>query len=551
MPQAMTPDEIAYQNELKRTGLPIPLDTASESMRALLDRLAQDRWFPAAAKIVRLGRFVNDDGIEMLVIPNSREAAAILSFAATSASYDQSVAPLLRDRASDLVRSISKAIEDSAPVSRPVSSAEVGRRSLPLATPSDPKTTEEAVQAADVGSPKQRRRLTLVRRRTGEFYPEGHKRAGQEVIEVLPRFTPTNGVHLPGDDDWPLTVALGLGVDSVAILVGLVQLWRETGDRRWIPDAITFADVGSEKDATYEYLGLLDDWLSRSGFPRVTVVATAQGFVRPKWGSYRTLEQKCLINHTLPKIAFGFRRAECSITWKHVPQHEFFKERYDLDTFGGRGPRIIRAVGYDVDETERACGKGGRSTYRTHEEAEKSGDAYEFWYPLMEWGWTRARCIAEIRAEIGREPEKSSCTMCPAMKAWEVLKLDKDDLERAIFMEQVAKLGRRPLTQKGLNPAWSWTALALADESELPSRGDVLELSRSVGPVISRERVDDLIRLAKRWVARSPKEPYSRDMSDHPITSEIAAFTKIKGFRDTGRMDMDKADTEAEEADGP
>ena len=51
------------------------------------------------------------------------------------------------------------------------------------------------------------------------------------------------------------------------------------------------------------------------------------------------------------------------------------------------------------------------------------------------------------------------------MKAWEVLELDQEDLERAIFMEQVAKLGRRPLTQAGLNPAWSWTALAVGDET--------------------------------------------------------------------------------------
>ena len=61
-------------------------------------------------------------------------------------------------------------------------------------------------------------------------------------------------------------VNLGLGVDSVAMLVGL-----KDRDRR--PDHILFADTGSEKPETYDYLPIIDAWLARVGFPAVTVVA--------------------------------------------------------------------------------------------------------------------------------------------------------------------------------------------------------------------------------------------------------------------------------------
>lgn len=541
----MSPVEVAYQEELKNSGLAIPL-AVHPAFKASLDRtldLLERAPDPVVARAVKLGRFETDEG-DVLLVPNDEDLLRRLRLEAGRIAGNDREDLTLRVRAQDLLGIINRATTTAPKVDSEA-------RRLPTAPPRpparDPKVTEEEVETADVGAPKMHRRLILTHHKTGEVYPPGHKREGREIVKIFPRFVSSGDEPWrPGDDSWPLTVAYGLGVDSTAILVGLAQLWRETKDPKWRPEAITFADTGGEKRSTYEYLAHMDDYLERHGFPRVTVVATAQGFSNPKWGSYRTLEQKCLVNHTLPTIAFGFRKAECSITWKQVPQQDFFSERYDMDVFRRKGgPRIIRAVGYDETETERACGKGGQSTYRAHDEASKFGDVYEFWYPLIEWGWSRARCIAEIRAELGSEPPKSSCTFCPAMKPWEILSLDADSLERAIFMEQVAKLGRRPLTQQGLNPAWSWTALALVDEENLPGRGDVIETARRMGPRISRDRVDELIRLAKKWVRSSPRKPYTRDVSEHPVTGEVAAFSDILGFRDTPRMDMDKANDES------
>ncbi|MPR11492.1 hypothetical protein [Microvirga tunisiensis] len=62
------------------------------------------------------------------------------------------------------------------------------------------------------------------------------------------------------DGEAPVLAALGLGVDSVAMCVELV----ERGDRI---DAALFADTGSERQQTYEYLPIFKKWLEDRGVP--------------------------------------------------------------------------------------------------------------------------------------------------------------------------------------------------------------------------------------------------------------------------------------------
>ena len=58
----------------------------------------------------------------------------------------------------------------------------------------------------------------------------------------------------------PFVVAYGMGVDSTAMLIGLSGI----GIR---PDLILFADVGGEKDETYAYQTIMDQFLESAGFP--------------------------------------------------------------------------------------------------------------------------------------------------------------------------------------------------------------------------------------------------------------------------------------------
>jgi hypothetical protein len=102
--------------------------------------------------------------------------------------------------------------------------------------------------------------------------------------------------------DCPLVVAYGLGVNSTAMLV-------EFAARAIRPDLILFADTGGEKPETYAYLRVIRPFLSRVGFPDVTVVR-----YRPPRAAYRSLEEQCLHTGTLPSLAYGGK--SCSLKWK-------------------------------------------------------------------------------------------------------------------------------------------------------------------------------------------------------------------------------------------
>ena len=61
----------------------------------------------------------------------------------------------------------------------------------------------------------------------------------------------------------PFVVAYGMGVDSTAMLIGLSGIGMR-------PDLILFADVGGEKDETYAYQPIMDQFLESVGFPAIT-----------------------------------------------------------------------------------------------------------------------------------------------------------------------------------------------------------------------------------------------------------------------------------------
>ena len=104
----------------------------------------------------------------------------------------------------------------------------------------------------------------------------------------------------------PICVCCGVGVDSVAMLIGL----RNRGIR---PDLITFADTGSEKPETYQYVPILRQWLRDVDFPELVVVRN----LCPIAG-HRSLYNNCENNQTLPSLAFGMK--SCSLRWKKEPQ---------------------------------------------------------------------------------------------------------------------------------------------------------------------------------------------------------------------------------------
>lgn len=229
-----------------------------------------------------------------------------------------------------------------------------------------------------------------------------------------------------------LVVRNGGGVNSIGVLVGLYE-------HGIVPDLIIFSDTGGEKPETYQYQQRhLWKWLRDAKFPAVKSVRNN--------GQYVTLENNCMEMRMLPSLAYGYKT--CSDKYKRRPSDQF------LNQWLIQRPwitKITKVLGYDAGEPHRA-----------KDYADKK---YDFWYPLIEWGWRREDCIAAITRAGLPIPPKSSCFYCPASKKSEViwLKDNHPDLfKRAVAMERNASL----TTIKGLGRHWSWESLGRADDQQ-------------------------------------------------------------------------------------
>jgi hypothetical protein len=264
----------------------------------------------------------------------------------------------------------------------------------------------------------------------------------------------------------PLIVSYGMGVDSTAVLV-------EFARRGIVPDLILFADTGSESDHTYAYRPVIDEWLARVGFPAITVVRyEPQDFKH--WPPYHSLEENCLTNSTLPSLAFGFK--SCSQKWKIAPQDKFVAAWPLAQAAWGLGFKVRKVIGYDA---------GPADLRRRNHAGSLEDSKYDYWYPLIEWGWDRERCKKEIEASGLPVPPKSSCYFCPAMKPRELHDLTPEKLKRIVVIEARAKprltdidgLWRKPV--KGMRGA-------------TPRPGSMTEYIRSSG-LLPAEEIDRLI----------------------------------------------------------
>jgi len=231
----------------------------------------------------------------------------------------------------------------------------------------------------------------------------------------------------------PLIATFGGGTDSTAMLLGMA-------DRGVRPEAIVFADTGSEQRHTYAHLGVMQAWCERVGFPRITVVKQTD-----LQGEQASLETQCLKNRTLPSLAYGFKG--CSLKMKRRPSDNWVaQQQFAIDAWDG-GLKVVKAIGFEAGEERRA-------KIEDHKR-------YEYVYPLIEWGWDRDDCIARIAQEGLQQPGKSSCFFCPSMKRPEIIQLHRNDPElfwRAIAMEDNAQenLG----SVRGLGRYFAWRDMA-------------------------------------------------------------------------------------------
>lgn len=92
----------------------------------------------------------------------------------------------------------------------------------------------------------------------------------------------------------PHVVAFGGGVDSTAMVIGLVQ-------RKEPIDLILFADTGGERPSTYEHIKAFSAWLKERGYPGIITVW------KVKDGERRPLSRIALITKAFHPLLTGLK----------------------------------------------------------------------------------------------------------------------------------------------------------------------------------------------------------------------------------------------------
>lgn len=104
-----------------------------------------------------------------------------------------------------------------------------------------------------------------------------------------------------------------------------------------------------------------------------------------------TLAQHNTVNGITPQLS----DRRCSLQFKG-----FVLDRFILTEFPGR--EYTHAIGYNRDELGRA----------TKDDVYATQTRRPF-HPLIEWNWSRARCLARLDEEFSVRWKKSACSYCP------------------------------------------------------------------------------------------------------------------------------------------
>ncbi len=335
------------------------------------------------------------------------------------------------------------------------------------------------------------------------------------MVKLDPTGLPTQ-IDFLSDNASPVMAACGMGVDSVAMIIELV----ERGERI---DVVLFADTGSEKPATMAYVLIFRAWLEARGILFIVVGYQPKKF--KNWPPYGTLEENCLTNGTLPSIAFGF--GSCSLKWKVAPQNAWADAWEPARACWAGGGRVTKLIGYD-------CSPQDVKRY-AEREGYDDDPKYVYRYPLREWGWVRSDCETRIRKAGLPVPVKSACFFCTAMKPWEVDKLEPSYLRRIVLMEARAK--PRLTKTEGL-----WRKTVTGVRGGIPKPGSMTEYIRAKG-LLPAEQIDWIITHAPqqliRWQEGAAEVPIEQRTA---VREWLAFFDAMEGGAQTAIEPMPYAD---------
>lgn len=251
-------------------------------------------------------------------------------------------------------------------------------------------------------------------------------------------------ITLPEKVRSPLVVNYGMGTDSTAMLVLLVEQYKH-GDKNARPDKIVFSDTGSESPHTYAYVEKIQAYLKANDFPPVTII----GKKFRKGLKDTSLHESCERLGTMPSLAYGGK--SCSLKWKAAEMdmdHGQWDQALEAKAVG---LPLTKLIGYDASTADMRRSKN------------PGNKKEQFAYPLRDAGLKRDDLKAIIEAAGLPQPGKSACFLCPASKKPEVVELAKKDPGLAAAALRIeAKALRRSIeegklsTTVGLGRRWSW-----------------------------------------------------------------------------------------------
>lgn len=341
----------------------------------------------------------------------------------------------------------------------------------------------------------------------------------------------------------PVVIAWGMGVDSTALILGMMA----RGERI---DAITTADTGDEKPETYDYRAYFMEYMRRLSGGRPTEVvrrdtnssggagsvggrvyedeyigdqSIAKGYsaygdtpiaivrYEPKkfknFPRYSTLAENCFTNGTLPSISFGM--SSCSQKWKIQPQDAWVAAWEPAQRVWAGGGKVIKCIGYDA---------GPRDSARYAQREGHESGRYLFRTPLREWGWDREECERQISAHGLRVPPKSACFMCAASKPWEIRLLNRSQLARIVAMEARAAPRLHPGKVEGL-----WRKTVKGHRGATPKPGRMTDFIRAEG-LLPGDVIDRIAELVPKHLTSFMEAAAGVPLEDRPTLRDWMEF---------------------------
>ena len=234
----------------------------------------------------------------------------------------------------------------------------------------------------------------------------------------------------------PLIWSYGGGVQSAALAVAVLD-GRLPG-----PETVIMADTGREASATWDYLD------------QVVGPALADAGLAVEVGphSYATValysRRGSLLLPASTEGGGGKLPTYCSVEWKRRPVTRRLREM-------GYGPHrpVTLWLGMSTDELDRM--RASDTRWIAH--------AFPLAFALR---WSRADCVAAVRAAGWPDPPKSSCWMCPHRSdaQWRDLRdHHPDDWSRAVALDEALRDEAQPHHDANAYVHRSGVALALAE----------------------------------------------------------------------------------------